>query len=217
MVAMMHEANRPKVYEVRESSWTDPELKSLSAYIVSKTRAEKALWEWADQNDWNDKITTVNPGFVLGPTLDAKMNTSTSVIKLIMEGAYPAVPPVDYLIVDVRDLAAIHLAAMTKDATNGRRLLAAGENASMLDIANILRERYPQFQKKIPKALLPAWFVRLLAVFDRSLKSVTSNLGVRPFANSGYVSELTGVTLRPAKESITEAGKSILELGLVSV
>ncbi len=102
---MMYRADRPARLNVTEDDWTDPDWDRLSAYIVSKTRAEQAVWEWAREHGWEKRIVVVNPGFVLGPTLDGRTGTSLDVIKLLMSGAYPAVPPVHYPVVDVRDLA----------------------------------------------------------------------------------------------------------------
>jgi dihydroflavonol-4-reductase len=75
MVAMMYRPNRPAQILVTETDWTDPSWKQLSAYIVSKTRAEKAAWDWADKNGWKPRLTVVNPGFDLGPALDDKTGT----------------------------------------------------------------------------------------------------------------------------------------------
>jgi dihydroflavonol-4-reductase len=93
MVAMMYRADRPAAYTVRESDWSDPEWSLLSAYQVSKTRAERAAWTWLDERGARERYCAINPGFVQGPLLDAKSGTSLDVIKLIMTGAYPAVPP----------------------------------------------------------------------------------------------------------------------------
>jgi dihydroflavonol-4-reductase len=96
MASMIHRANRPKQMTVTEDDWTDPTLNRLSPYIVSKTRAERAAWDWARENGWERRLTVINPGFVLGPTLDGQTCTSLDVIKLFMKAAYPAVPPAVY-------------------------------------------------------------------------------------------------------------------------
>ena len=149
IVAMMYRSDRPAEMKVGENDWTDPEWKPLSAYIVSKTRAERAVWEWARENDWTQRVTVVNPGFVLGPALDGQTGTSLDVIKLIMKGAYPAVPPSNYPVVDVRDLTDLHLNAMTAENSAGRRLIGAGKTLSMAQMGNILRNAFPGYDKKI--------------------------------------------------------------------
>jgi len=215
MVAMMYRADRPAEVRVSENDWTDPDWDKLSPYIVSKTRAERAVWEWAKWNQWSDRLVVINPGFVLGPALDPRTGTSLDVIKLLMKGAYPAAPPVNFPVVDVRDLAQIHVNAMTASDAVGRRLIAAADTLSLPEMGKLLRESFPEFAKKIPTATLPAFAVRLLSVFDRSLKSVTPDLGVYPVADSGYVTQLTGVDLRPAAEALRAASESLVRFSLV--
>ena len=215
MVAMMYRANRPSEILVQEEDWTDPEWENLSAYIVSKTRAEKAIWKWVRKNDWESKLTVVNPGFVLGPSLDSRTNTSLNVIQLIMEGAYPAVPGISFPTVDVRDLAELHVVAMESEKSAGRRLIAAAETITMAEMAVILRAEFPDLAKKIPTAVLPGFFVRFLSIFDRTLKSVTPDLGVSPYADNAYVTALTGVSFRPAEEAVRAAGRSLVEHQIV--
>jgi len=211
MVAMMYRANRPEKTEVKENDWTDPDWDQLSAYIVSKTRAEKSAWEWAKEHGWMQRLTVVNPGFVLGPALDDKTGTSLDVIKLIMKGAYPAVPPAHYPVIDVRDLAELHVGAMTAEEAGGRRLIGAAGTLSILEMARILRSTFPDYAKKIPTRTLPAFLVKILAIFDRSLKSVIPDIGVVPIAENAYVSEITGANFKPAEEAVRSAGQSLIE------
>ena len=215
MVAMMYRANRPAEMFVRETDWTDPSWDKLSAYIVSKTRAEIAAWDWAAEKDWKLRLTTINPGFVMGPALDAKTGTSLDVIKLFFQGAYPAMPPVCYPIVDVRDLAELHLRAMTAEDAGGRRLIGAGGTLSLSEMGQILRNAFPDYAKKIPTRTLPVFLVRLLAIFDRALKSVIPDLGVKPVADNAYVANLTGVSFKPAPDAVRAAGQSLINHSLV--
>ncbi|MBT8399722.1 MAG: NAD-dependent epimerase/dehydratase family protein [Rhodothermia bacterium] len=214
IAAMMYGPGRVGVVSIREDDWSDIEWPHLTPYQVSKTRAEQAVWEWAEANDWKDRMVVVNPGLVLGPTLDRKIGTSMSVIQLMMQGAYPAVPPVHFSIVDVRDLASLHVRAMTEPSVAGRRLVAAGETLSMSEMGRVLREEFSE-RTKIPYRELPAFLVRLMSVFDRSLKSITNDLGVVPVADSAYVTELTGVEWRSAAEAVRAAGHSLVKFGVM--
>jgi nucleoside-diphosphate-sugar epimerase len=214
MVAMMYRPDRPAVIRPTEDDWTDAEWDAASAYIVSKTRAERAAWELAAERGAQEKLTVVNPGFVLGPLLDRGSSTSVDVIKLILQGVYPAVPPSAYPVVDVRDLADLHVAAMTA-AVGGRRLIGAGQTLTMRDMALILRTAFPDRAKKIPTRELPGLFVRFLSLFDPSLKSVIPDIGTRPEADASYVTDLTGVTFRPAEESVRAAAQSLIDHGLI--
>jgi nucleoside-diphosphate-sugar epimerase len=102
MVAMMYRPNRPARVIVGEHDWTEAEWSALSPYIVSKTRAERAAWDAMNAAGVPQRLVTVNPGFVLGPPLGAEANTSLQVIEMMLKGAYPAMPPVHFPVVDGR-------------------------------------------------------------------------------------------------------------------
>ena len=212
MAAMMYRPNRPPVMPVDENDWTDAEWNALSAYVVSKTVAENAAWELATDEGFKHRLTTVNPGLVLGPTLDDDIGTSLDVIRLFLTGAYPAIPPVSYPVVDVRDVAELHIKALQTPEAGGRRLIAAAETMSLKDIAKILAEAFPDQAKKIPTRELPALMVRLAAIFDRSLASVLPDLGTIPQANTAYVSAMTGLEFRTGREAIVAAARSLVKI-----
>ncbi len=209
MAAMMYRPNRPKVMTVGENDWTDVNWHALSAYVVSKTEAEKAAWKLATDEGFKHRLATVNPGLVLGPALDDDIGASLDVIRLFMRGAYPAVPPVSFPVVDVRDVAALHLKALETPEASGRRLIAAAETLSMKEIARYLREAYPARAGKIPTRELPGFLIRFLALFDRTLASIIPDLGAVPHGDTEYVTALTGMTFRPAQEAVLEAAKSL--------
>ncbi|MBD3237426.1 MAG: NAD-dependent epimerase/dehydratase family protein [Candidatus Eisenbacteria bacterium] len=215
MAAMMYRPDRARHFAVREEDWTDIDWPPASAYVISKTVAERAAWEWARENDFTEKLAAINPGLVLGPALDTKSATSIEVIRLIMRGAYPALPPAYFGVVDVRDVAALQLAALTAPDTRGRRLIACESPMSMTEMAALLKQTFPERGKKIPSLTLPAAAVRGLALFDRSLKTVLADMNVAPDAQNEYVTELTGVRFRPAREAVIAAGQSLIDLGVV--
>lgn len=203
MAAMMYRPDRPKEITVNESDWTDTDWKKLSAYVISKTLAEKAAWDAATEGGFRHRLTTVNPGLVAGPALDDDIGASVELIRLMIKGEYPAVPPVSYPMVDVRDVAALHVKAFENPDTGGRRLIAAGETVSLLKTADIIREAAPEISSKLPKRELPALLVRIAAKFDPRIASVVPDLGTVPHAETAYVNDLTGLSFRSAKEAIT--------------
>ncbi|MBX9745945.1 MAG: NAD-dependent epimerase/dehydratase family protein [Hyphomonadaceae bacterium] len=209
MVAMMYRARRPARMIVGENDWTDPEWAVLSPYIVSKTRAERAVWQELEASVAKQRLVTINPGFVLGPALTRDTNTSLQVIEMMLAGAYPAMPPVHFPVVDVRDLADLHVAAMTAPEAGGRRLIGAGETLSMQDMARILKEALPAKAKKVPTGALPAFAVRLLANFDPAVRTILADLGTTPIADAAYTTSLTGIRFRPARESVVAAAQSL--------
>ena len=215
MAAMAYRPNRPATMTFSEQDWTDPDWPALNAYLVSKTLAEMAAWAFVRKTGAEAKFVTVNPGFVLGPALDRDIGTSLAVMQKIMQGAYPVLPPTSFPIIDARDLAQLHVAAMTKPAAAGRRLLGAADTLSMQEMARELARAFPAYARKIPTYQLPAGIIGLLAMFEPALKAILPDLGTRVSADSRYVTQLTGVTFRPAIEAVRAAGASLIELKLV--
>ncbi len=215
LAAMAHRDDRSATRSITESDWSDPEGKHATAYIVSKTRAELAVWAWAYEQGWTERVTTVNPCYVLGPTLDTDISGSVMVVQLLMTGAYPLLPPINLMLVDVRDVAELHVRAMTLPETGGRRLLAAADTLALLDVADILRNEFPSYAVKIPTRNMPAFAVRLLAQFDRKVMSIVPQLGRTLTADNAYVTELTGVHFRPAEEAVRAAGQSLIDHSVI--
>ncbi|WP_428409427.1 NAD-dependent epimerase/dehydratase family protein [Hyphococcus sp.] len=212
VAAVMYRAGRPAEFTMSESDWTDEDWKLCTPYIVSKTAAEQAAWDAAVIGGFKHRLTTINPGLVLGPPLDDDIGASVDLVKLMMKGAYPALPNASYPIVDVRDVAALHVAALENPQTGGRRLIAAADTLSLKEIAVILREAFPDHAKKIPTASLPDALVHFMAIFDRSIASVLPDLGVKPMAETAYVTDLAGVSFRPAREAVIDAGAALVRL-----
>jgi len=205
MVAMMGQSGRGDYMSVQEEDWSDPDWKPLTAYPVSKTRAEKAVWDYVEAQGLKDRLTTVCPGLVVGPDPFDNGGASLDLIGAMMKGEFPRVPKIAYPIVDVRDCAAIHVAAMTAPKAGGRRLMAASETLWMKDIAAILREAYPH-NRKLPKGEFPNWLVKMVALFDDRVKGVVPDLGTFHEADSAYVTNITQVKPRKINGPIIDAG-----------
>ena len=214
LVAMMGQPGRGATMTITEQDWSDPDWKPLRAYAVSKTRAEKAAWDYVKRHDLEDRLTTVNPGLVLGPDSFDNSGASLELIKLMFAGEFPRVPKLAYPIIDVRDCAAIHVAAMTAEGAGGRRLMAAGKTLWFKEIAQILRGAYPD-AKKLPKGDMPDMILRMIGLFDDRVKGIMPDLCTFHVADAAYVSALTKVIPRPAKEAVLAAAESLKSLGRV--
>jgi nucleoside-diphosphate-sugar epimerase len=212
---MMYRANRPAQMTFSENDWSDPEWTPLSAYIVSKTRAEKAAWEFMKNQGAEKKLAVVNPGFVLGPSLDRDIGTSLQVLELFLKRKYPAIPQTAFPTVDIRDLSELHMRAMTLAAAGGRRLLGCSDTLSMPEMASIMRNELGTAGKRVPTMVLPDLLIRLMAMFDPSMKNLIPDIGVKPIADAAYVTALTGVKFRSAREAVIAAGESLVKLGIV--
>ncbi len=215
MVSMMGQAGRGDHMLVKENDWSDPDWKPLTAYPVSKTRAERAVWDYVESHNMKDRLTTVCPGLVFGPDTYDNSGASLAILKAMFTGKMPMTPRVAYPIVDVRDCASLHIKAMTTPKAGGRRLMSASNTLWMSEIATILREAYPK--AKLPRRELSDIAVKLAGFFDTSIKSIVPDVGIFHEADAAYVTGLTGVVPRPAKEAVLAAAESLFENGKIKL
>jgi len=210
LVSMIGQPGKGSHMMITEDSWTDPDWDKLVAYNVSKTRAEISAWEYARVQGYEDRLTVVNPGFVLGPAIGASYGTSLALIEQMFAGEFPRTPKAAFPIVDVRDLADLHIAAMKVKDAAGRRLIGAGQTLWLKDIADIARTAYPE-RGKLPKGELPNFIVRIASIFDNRIKAVVADLGTHHEVDNQYVTDLTGVSFRPAKQSVLDSCAYLIE------
>ncbi|HHL43063.1 MAG TPA: NAD-dependent epimerase/dehydratase family protein [Hellea balneolensis] len=215
LVSMMGVQGKGAHMTIKEDSWSDPDWKKLVAYNVSKTRAELSAWDYAEVQGFKDRLCVINPGIVLGPAIGQSYGSSLDLLVQMFAGEFPRTPKASYPIVDVRDLAALHVAAMTAKGAAGRRLIAAGETLWLREIAAICRAAFPEKGAKLPKGDFPDFIVRIAALFDSRVKAVLSDLGTYHEVDNAYVTELTGVKFRPAKDSIIDSVKYLISIGKI--
>lgn len=197
-----------------ESEWTDLDGPGVYPYIRSKTLAERAAWELAKEG--GIELSVVNPVGVIGPVWGSDLSTSIALVKRLLDGAVPGLPRLSFGIVDVRDVADLHLRAMTAPDANGERFLAiAGEGTTMAEVARVLKEHLGDAARRVPTRQLPDVLVRVAALFDASLRQVTPSLGKANRATSAKAQRLLGWQPRTVEESLVDTGRSLLELGLV--
>src|SRR3954449_7307308 len=203
-----------KVYD--ESSWTDVDGPGVSAYAKSKTIAERAAWDFAGSDGGSPELAVINPVAVLGPLLGPDPSTSIELVKRLIDGSMPGTPKVAFGVVDVRDVADLHVRAMQAPEAAGERFLAIGEEFRWIsEIGGWLREALPQRAKKIPKRELPNPLVRLAALFDGSLRQLTPELGVRKRATNEKARRILGWSPRGDREAVVATAESLLALELV--
>jgi dihydroflavonol-4-reductase len=213
MVAMMGQAGRGDHMLVKESDWSDPNWRPLTAYPVSKTRAERAIWDYANAQNVKDRVTTICPGLVFGPDTYKNGGASLEIIKGLFSGQFPMMPRIAYPVIDVRDCASLHIKAMTAEAAGGRRLIAASNTLWISDIAKLLKDAYPN--AKLPSQEMANWIVKIVGIFDQSVKSIVPDVGTFHEADASYVTNLTGVMPRPAKDAVLASAQSLIESGQI--
>ena len=196
-----------------ESVWTDAGNPATDAYAKSKTIAERAAWDLIAAEGGATTFATVNPALVLGPVLGADFSDSVQVVQRLLSGKVPGLPRLGFNIVDVRDVADLHIRAMTDPAAAGQRFIAAGDFAWMADLAEILRARLGDQAAKVPTARAPDLLLHLVALFDRDLKSVTPGLGRRRTFTSAKAQSVLGWKPRPMEDTLLDCARSLIAAG----
>ncbi|MDX2134255.1 MAG: aldehyde reductase [Saprospiraceae bacterium] len=197
-----------------ENDWTDPNNTSdTSPYFRSKTLAERAAWDFMEKDNSGMELVTICPGAILGPVLEQDFGTTANIVIKTLDGSTPAIPRIGYDISDARSVADLHIRAMQAPQAAGQRFIAATDYLRFKDVADILRETYPQ--RKIPTLVLPDVGVRLFSYIDPVLKPLLIDLGVeRRLDNSKAVREL-GWQPIPAREAVLACAESVIALKLV--
>jgi nucleoside-diphosphate-sugar epimerase len=192
-----------------ETVWTDVNDPTLPPYRRSKTAAEKAAWDFMAGHGSPTTLTTILPGAVFGPVLSPSTLGSVQIIGRMVKGM-PGTPKIGLEIVDVRDLADVHIRAMTSPAAAGQRFLATGEFMWMLDMARALRSGLGDAGTKAPTRNLPNVAVRGLALFDRNLREIMPALGRRATHSTAKAERVLGWKSRSAAETVVDCGQSLL-------
>jgi nucleoside-diphosphate-sugar epimerase len=199
-----------------EGDWTDPNGAHVSAYAKSKTVAERAAWDFIADGDGALELSVVNPVAVLGPVLWPDLSTSIQLVQRLMDRGMPGLPRLSFGIVDVRDVADMHLRAMTNPAAKGERFLAiAGDFMTIEEIARVLRARMGDAGARVPTRVLPNWMVRLASLTDPSLRQVVPELGKSKSATNEKARRLLGWAPRSNEDSIVATAESLTRLGLL--
>jgi nucleoside-diphosphate-sugar epimerase len=206
----------PQTAPFDETSWTDPTSGDVGAYVKSKTLAERAAWDFIATAGGGLELSVVNPVAVFGPVLGPDYSTSIVLVQRMLDGAMPGLPQIYFGVVDVRDVADLHLRAMTHPAAKGERFLAvAGDFMSLREIATVLQHRMGASAKRVPTLQLPNWLVRLAALRNPIVKQILPELGKMKNATSDKARLVLGWAPRPNAECIIATAESLVRLGLL--
>jgi len=211
-VAYGHE---PSTGPFDESFWSDPNTKDLPAYHKSKIHAEHAAWDFIAKEGGAMTLATVNPVGVFGPVLGSDLSISIHLVKTLLDGM-PGCPQIYFGVVDVRDVADLHLRAMTNEVAAGQRFLAvAGDSMSMLDAAKVLKNRLGARASNVPDKELPSWLVRSMALVMPALRQVVPDLGKIRNTTGAKARSLLGWNPRPNDDALVATAESLFAFGLV--
>lgn len=177
-------------------------------YTKSKTLAEAAAWEFVKVNAPEIQLTTINPVVVLGAPLDHKFGSSVSIIERLLAGKDPMLPDLTFSIVNVKDVARMHVEAISNDATISQRIIASSSSASFVHMAKVLQKAFPNRKFKTLQA--PNFVIRILGLIDGDIKAILPMLGNKTPVDSSKATKLFGIQFINTEETIIETAKFLL-------
>jgi dihydroflavonol-4-reductase len=185
--------------------WADPNG-PIGTYAKSKVLAEQAAWHLA--RDMSMELTTVLPGFVTGPALGGPADSeSAHIVSDLIAGRRPGVPDFALGMVDVRDVARLHLKALTIPSAAGKRLIGSSEDAiPMLHLATTLRNAG---YSRVPTRRLPTPLVKFVGVFDRSVRSTIPYLGSRARLDTTQTRDVANWSAGPIEPGLIELARQL--------
>jgi dihydroflavonol-4-reductase len=200
-----------------EADWTDVSSPDAYAYVKSKTIAERAARDWVAAEGAGMEFCTVNPSLVLGPLQSGDFSTSLEAIKKLLEGSLPGLPNFGFGVVDVRDVADMHVRCLNALGMADERFICSGPFMMMADVAKVLKSGLGDQARKVPTRKLPDWLLKVLALFDPLVKQVVGELGNVRASPADHAKEKLGWVPRPAADSILDTARDMIKLGIVKV
>jgi dihydroflavonol-4-reductase len=196
--------------EFDETMWTDVEHPvGRVAYTKSKTLAEQAAWKYIETEAPELELTTVNPVLVVGAPLDKHFGSSVSVVERILQAKDPMLPDISFSLVDVKDVAAMHVKAISIDASKGQRFIASAGSRTFVQIAKALKAALPG--RKIVTTQAPSLMIRFLALFDGEIRAVLPTLGKHIGVNSSKATSVLGIDFISPEQSLVETANYLLD------
>ena len=199
-----------------EADWTDETNRhDTSPYDRAKTIAERAAWAWLAAEGGGLELVTVNPSLVLGPVLGSDFSASIEAIRKLLDGSIPALPRFGFNVVDVRDIARLHVLAMTAPEAAGERFIGSGDFYWMSDVAKMLKRGLGDDAKKVPSIRVPDFVARVVALFDPIVRGRLYELGKRRPVSSEKARRMFDWKSRPVTETVLDTARSLQASDLV--
>jgi dihydroflavonol-4-reductase len=195
---------------VSAADWSDLSAPTVSAYTKSKTLAERAAWDFVAAHPAM-RLTAINPGLVVGTPVDTVTASSVSVVQRFLSGRDPVVPDFELPVVDIDDVAAMHVGALSRPATEGHRYIAADAFLGMPDLARTLKEAYPD--RRIPTRLAPRPLLRLLALFDPQIRLVLPWMGKHLLLDNSASRAAFDRSFTPARQAVLKTAAHLVAAG----
>ncbi|MEH6680225.1 MAG: aldehyde reductase [Sediminicola sp.] len=201
-----------------EDDWTDTNNKSVSVYERSKTLAEKAAWNFIETKGGNLEFATINPVAILGPSLGAHVSGSFQLLQNLLTGKLKAVPNIPLNIVDVRDVADLHIRAMESPEANGHRFIASADRQiSLPEIALLLKNNRKEISEKVSLKKLPDWVLSVSSIFnDQAKEGVLLTKMNRNVSNQKAKEILNWKPIASQEVAILEAVDTMIKYNLIN-
>jgi dihydroflavonol-4-reductase len=214
-VAVEHGHPPDRTAPFTEADWTVVDGPHVTPYAKSKTLAERAARDFVEGEGSGLHYSSVNPGFVLGPSLDADIGASGELIEMFLKGRYPGAPRLSFPCVDVRDVARMHRLALEADVPSGGRYLCVAECLWMIDIARAIRSQLGEAARKVPSRVLPDWAVKLVGFFDPTARQIIPELGREVRIDNTLTRDALPMTFIPATDAAAAMARSLIALKVV--
>lgn len=204
-------------FTVTESDWTDVHHPDIYPYIKSKTLAERAARDWMAENGGAMEFVSVNPAFVLGPVDNADFSASVELVKQLLDGSMPMAPDIGFSIVDVRDIAALHVKCIETPGLVNERFLGGGRAYKAIELAAILRDNLGPKARKAPKRMMPNMLVKILSLFNAGVRTILPEIGKLRHSDASHAQQRLGWQMRPIEETMVATAQSLLDKGVVKI
>ncbi len=203
--------------ETTEDDWTDPHLKGLSAYEKSKGLSERAAWNFIKKGPGNLELSVINPVAVLGPSLNAHISGSFDILRHLLDGSMKAVTHIPLNIVDVRDVADLHIRAMVDPGANGQRFIASADGQILIpEIARLLKDKMPHVASKVSLKTVPNWVLNFASLFNAQAKTGAMFLKVNRNVSNAKAKRLLGWTpIATNEQAILASMESMIKYGII--
>lgn len=209
-------SNKKPEKETTEANWTDPNEKDLSAYEKSKNLAERAAWDFIEK-EGGIELAVINPVAIFGPSLGFSKSPSLGLLKALLDGSMKAVPNIPLNVIDIRDVADLHIRAMTNPKANGKRFNASADGKiSLPEIAILLKKKMPDATKKVSTKTLPNWLLNITALFSPQAKIGASFLKINRNVSNAKAKEILGwMPIANNEQAILASMESMIKFGVI--
>jgi dihydroflavonol-4-reductase len=203
------------VHTFTEADWTPLEGPGITPYVQSKTIAERAARDWVAAEGAGIEFCTINPSVVLGPVWSADYSASVLIVQKLLDGSMGACPDFGFGVVDVRDVADLHVRALLAPNMAGERFIASGRFMKLRDVAEVLRKGLGPRAARVTTRNVPDWLVRVAALFNPLARAVVSELGSIRNQDASHAKAVLGWQTRPVEQSILDTANCLIDLGMV--